>query len=181
MHRNEYEKRYVKAGLEQLKPYLLSDELFWNLSLARPEGRPPYPQLTLGNLLLAAHVLRCLDGQTGELKRMDEERREWASAWSAKAAREYAYRLKQWTRSADDFAGSQSISPSALATDIRNRALLELLGEELEADERAGLGGPESVDRRLRSLTQSGEFLWDAELESCFSRERFWFLYQRPR
>ena len=180
MRRYQYEKRYLRAGLEQIKPYLLANELFWNLGLANPKERPPYPQLTLGNLLLSAHILGCVDAEAKELAKLDKERREWASAWRVKAARDYEYRLNQWNQTVEDFSQDGSFSEFALATEVRNRALLELLGAELGADERAGLGSPASADTRLRRFTQSGEFLWDAEVEDCFGAERYWFLYSQP-
>ena len=49
----EYDLRYLKAGIEQLESYLLSSDVYWSIGTRAPAGETPYPQLTIGGLLLA--------------------------------------------------------------------------------------------------------------------------------
>lgn len=42
----EYDLRYIRAGLDVLEEYLLSDEVFWPIGVNPPVGDPEYPRLT---------------------------------------------------------------------------------------------------------------------------------------
>ena len=84
MNRIEYEAEYVKAGLEHFKPFLLSPEIFWNIYLSRPAKQAPYPQLSLGNMLLAIHILKSGVKLEDHLELIDSYKsikREWVRAW----------------------------------------------------------------------------------------------------
>ncbi len=182
MKRNEYESNYLAEGLEQLKPYLLSGELFWNLGLGKPKGLPPYPQMTLGNLLFSAQVLT---GEAGKdaanlLAKLWGMRDEWAGAWAKKAGKEYEYRLKQWARAIEEFQNAGRVSPAALSTEVRTRVLLELVRDQVELDELERLASPLSLDALFKQLTRAGDFVWDEELTADFDKGRFWFLYRQP-
>ena len=54
----DYDLRYFKAGVEELQDYLLSDNMFWSLDAKTEVNEPVFPNLTLGNLLLAEKRLR---------------------------------------------------------------------------------------------------------------------------
>ena len=173
----EYEQHFFDEGLEQLKPYLLSDEVFWALGLRTPKGQPPYPPLTLGNLLLTAAKLAARD-DTAQA-RIKDVRDEWREAWARKAEKEFGVRLRQWSRFMADFGEAPERYRATLGSELRTRALLALLGEELAqttwASEVAGL------DARLRGLTEEGDFVWAPEIEAAFGREAYWFLYRQPK
>ena len=49
----EYDLRYLRASVELLKNYLFSKDIYWSIGISAERGAPPYPQLTLGNMLLA--------------------------------------------------------------------------------------------------------------------------------
>ena len=48
----QYEIRFLEAAAPELKRYLLSEEVYWNLGLRSPAGKRPYPQFSLGWLLV---------------------------------------------------------------------------------------------------------------------------------
>ena len=52
-----YELGYLKAGIEILEDYLLSDDLYWAIGASPPPGEPAFRQLTLGGLLLSEQRL----------------------------------------------------------------------------------------------------------------------------
>jgi hypothetical protein len=164
------ESRFLSAAIEQLKDYLLSDELFWNA------GQPQ--QLTLGNLLLAQAYLKGV----GQLSAQDAERlaaikEEWRSAWEAKAQREFGARLRQWTRSLAELRQQPRQHAAYYATEVRPRALLELLAGELP-HQRDQLT---AADNQLKAITASSDFIWGGGAEKAFPKDKYWFLYVKPK
>jgi uncharacterized protein YukE len=168
--------QFLKAGLEELKDYLLSSELFWNASL--PAN---YPQLTLGNLLLAAAEVQA----AGEFLATERSQRqllldelarqkiEWRSAWERKAQKEFGSRLRQWAQYIDELGENVNRTPAHYKTDVRVRVLLELLAPEAPALR----GQLASSDARLKRLVADGGFIWDEEVKGAFSKSKYWFLW----
>lgn len=184
MNRFEYEANYLKAGLEQFKAFLLSPEIFWNLSLSRPAGHPPYPQLSLGNMLLAAHII----SSDSALKKRDELleefhafQLEWAHAWEEKAEQEYQYRLRQWSRYIDDLQGAKAQSAGSFKNDIRVRVLLELLQSQLKDEGRQAIDELNALDLRFHQLMKAADFVWPLEIKGAFATEDYWFLYRSAK
>lgn len=171
---------FLKAGLEQLKDYLLSNEVFWNLSL--PAN---YPQFSLGNLLLAAAEVQAAgasiaadSGQWRELLAdLAKQKKEWRTNWERKAQKEFGARLRQWVQYVDELAESRNRVPAHYKTDVRVRALLELLAPEAPAL-RGQLASP---DARLKRLVGDGDFIWDEEVKSAFPKNKYWFLWVKPK
>lgn len=169
---------FLKAGLEQLKDYLLSNEVFWNLSL--PAN---YPQFTLGNLLLAAAEVQAASGSMATesqwrelLADMARQKKEWRTNWERKAQKEFGARLRQWVQYVDELAESRNRVPAHYKTDVRVRVLLELLAAEAPAL-RGQLASP---DARLKRLVGDGDFIWDEEVKSAFPKGKYWFLWVKP-
>jgi hypothetical protein len=171
---------FLKAGLEQLKDYLLSNEIFWNLSL--PAN---YPQLTLGNLLLTAAELQAASGalatetsqQREFLADLAKQKKEWRTAWERKAQKEFGSRLRQWVQYVNELVANGNHTPAHYKTDVRVRVLLELLAAEAPAL-RGQLASP---DARLKRLVADGDFIWDEEVKSAFPKSKYWFLYTGPK
>ena len=96
----EYDRRYLESGIRDLESYLLSEELYWPVGVSAPAGQPPYPRLSLGNLLLFRARLEARRfhlARTAEFERLDHRmqgiRSRWLSAWRQKAQREFSLRL----------------------------------------------------------------------------------------
>ncbi len=171
---------FLKAGLEQLKDYLLSNEVFWNSGLAGS-----YPQLTLGNLLLAAQELQSANGSIAAERSQQQElftelagqKREWRAAWERKAQKEFGARLRQWVQYVDELAQNSNRLPANYTTDVRVRVLLELLAAEAPAL-RGQLASP---DARLKSLISDGDFIWEESVKGAFPKANYWFLWVKPK
>ncbi len=153
--------------MPQLKDYLLSNEIFWNIGSD--------PQLTLGNLLLAEAQLKAAGGDNKA--EIAAQKKEWHSAWQNKAKREFASRLRQWTQYIAELAEHPSRYSVQYKTEVRVRTLLELL-----ADEVPGLSSQLTApDAQLKALTASGEFVWGADAEGTFPKGRYWFLWVKVK
>jgi hypothetical protein len=183
-----YDLVYLQNGLLDLQGYLLSNELYWPVGASPPAGEPPYPRLTLGNLLLSKKRLQAqqLSGENqleiDRIKeRLDSTRSEWRVAWGKKAAREYSARLSLWRDFIQEYRKKPESNLDRYAYEVSRRVLLELLESEAEGiseEERELLAG---LDEVLRAVLVPGSFIWDKQLGSEFPKERFWYLYGVPK
>jgi hypothetical protein len=184
----EYDLRYLKAGAAELKSYLLSKELFWPLGLPAPSGEPPYPRLTLGNMLLSLARLQARrqaggldDSQESEFTRLgndiDALHQEWRTAWETKAGREFSSRMRPWKDYLAEIAEAPSSHAGYYSSQVRLRVILEILKEQLGSQLPAEVGLLPKLDTRLRAVFTTGTFLWDAELTLGFPEQQYWFLY----
>lgn len=162
--------RLLREGLPQLKDYLLSNDIFWNL------GNDP--QMTLGNLLLAKQSLDATGALSAEeSKQLAENKKEWRTAWEKKAEKEFHSRLRQWTQYLAELGEHPSRHAAHYKSDVRLRVLLELL-----AAEAPGLSHHlASLDTLLKRLTMSGDFVWDDSLKGAYPTGKYWFLYVKVK
>ena len=89
----EYDLWYLRDGIDLLENYLLSKDIYWPVGVAPPAGNPPYPQFTLGNLLLSQQRARATaqtPSQRAEFDRLNSElgaiRAHWRIAMANKEA-----------------------------------------------------------------------------------------------
>lgn len=190
MSTGEYEIRYLRAGVEALEDYLLSNELYWPIGVSAPSGARPYPRLTLGGLLLSqkrAHALSLTPEQRTELARLDERidtaRARWRVAWGNKSARGYSARLKLWRDFLEEYRAHPGDNYDRYAYEVRLRVMLHLLepeardAEEGKMIDRAEFELLDGLDQLLRAVFVPGEFIWDPKLASTFLPQPYWYLY----
>ena len=162
----EKDQAFFEEGLRELEPYLLSNELYWPSRVRTAD----FTQLTLGALLLVGTRLK----GTGLAAELVAVRSKWRSAWETKARREVHARSELWK----DFLGEARSSPNESArrypSEVRHRAILELLIEGLPERSDAAV---DALDETLRAFWLPGDFVWDAALEPVFPKKSFWFLY----
>ncbi|MEW5869370.1 MAG: hypothetical protein AB1894_08850 [Chloroflexota bacterium] len=180
------ELRFLRAGLEKLESYLLSKEIYWPVGIAARSGETPYPQMTLGALLLALRRAQALAGtpaETAEADRLalqlDATRQRWRVAWEQKAAAEFQARLTLWRNFIEEYRQEPGNHFSHYRYEVGRRVLLHLLAEqagELPEAHRALLSGLDAV---LAQVLVPGDFIWEIELEQLFPREVFWYLFGR--
>ncbi|HSS99252.1 MAG TPA: hypothetical protein VLK33_19590 [Terriglobales bacterium] len=104
-------------------------------------------------------------------------KKEWRSAWEKKAEREFVSRLRQWSNYMAELSEKPSRHAAAYQSEVRVRALLELLADEVPAL-RSQLTG---LDSKLKALTTESEFVWAMDVEAAFPKSKFWFLWVSPR
>lgn len=165
---SEKDKAFFLAGLQQLEPYLLSKELYWHISPHTID----FTQLTLGALLLVCERLKGWgDADAMELAmQLDAVRLKWRSAWEEKARREVRARSELWK----DFIAGREASPSQYPYQVRLRAILTLLLDDLREAPSKALA---SLDLHLKRRLHGGAFVWDVKLQARFPQDKFWFLY----
>ncbi|OGO12056.1 MAG: hypothetical protein A2Y53_09280 [Chloroflexi bacterium RBG_16_47_49] len=180
----EYDLRYIKAGLEILEEYLLSDDVFWPLGVKPPEGDPDYPRLTLDWLLLirtrlAAHPTS--GDQKNQVEQVISElelnRSKWRVAWERKAAHCYQVRERMWRDYIQEYQDNPQENADRYRYEVRLRVMLELLKSEFRPQ---NIGEGDlllSLDSYLKSTLIPGSFIWDPEIQAGFPRNTYWFLY----
>jgi hypothetical protein len=184
MHSADYELRYLEAGIDVLEDYLFSSEIYWPIGATAPAGTTPYPQLTLGGLLLAIKraQARAADAeQQARLARIEEQidavRTRWRSAWGKKAAREYGSRLNLWRDFLEEYRQRPHDNSNRYAYEVRRRVQLQLLEPEADAIPQVQLDLKNGLDKLLYSIFIPGEFIWENDLATSFPADPFWYLY----
>jgi len=159
MSKLDQDLQYLDASLSELQDYLLSKVLYWTLSASSS-----LPPLTLGGLLLARQRLGPrADAQAAQIESL---RSKWRTAWDAKASHEVRARGDLWRNYLQDYRESPGSYVSEYAQQIRNRAMIVLLGEESDP-----------LDESVKSMFVAGDFVWESECAGYFPRDVFWFLY----
>ncbi len=168
---------FYRMGVQELKDYLLSDQLFWPLT-----GN--LPRLTLGSLLLARERLRAwplesaLQADGARLsQRMEAVHERWRSAWERKAAWEYRSRLNQWRHFLEDYRREGKGNAAYYPQEVKLRVMLDLLEPHLPEDSDHSVL-PE-LDKLLRRHFEQGDFVWEPELKDAFPNPPYWYLYGR--
>lgn len=184
----EYDLRYIEAASELLKDYLLSKDIYRPIGIIAPRELPPYPMMTLGNLLLArlrASARALTPGEQTDLRRLEAEiesiRGRWRAAWERKAIDEYRARLRLWGNYLDEYRKDPGLHAGRYSYEINRRVLLEILATEateLPPEQVSLLAG---LDKLVRAFFIAGPFIWDEDLAHSFPKETYWYLYGHLR
>jgi len=166
-------------GVGELKEYLLSNEIYWNLS--------GFPRLTIGSLLLSRIYLKksklVSDDQVTFQEadtHLDEIKLKWRVAWENKILNEIGSRFTLWQNYLTDYLGDPDESVEAYPREVRWRVMLQLLSNEINGayKERTILS---ILDERLKPNFIPGNFLWSTNLIKAFPQGEYWYLYGRLR
>src|SRR5579859_5041693 len=170
----EEDVRAVGAMAASLVPYIYQSAVF--------SGMPgPLPSLTIGGLLLRLHRLRALTKLlTAEQQRVvetaqkqfDDVRAQWSVAYEEKLKHELPSRLRSLNQFLID-CGDKRFCAEIYPSEIEKRVMVTHL--QSEADARHALEPSteaqiNSIDGRVRALTEPGEFVWDKRLLVAYPR-----------
>lgn len=176
----------VEAMASEMDEYLRNDVLFW------PMAQSELPRLTLGGFLMRQHrllALRNLLSQSEEerlRKALDQYHgalEEKVVRFEEKAHEELEARLRQWQNYIAEL--KQGIGVAYYESAVEPRAMIEALISQLrthpyklqeEAPRKLAV-----LDRELRQVWEAGEFVWPEAWTIAYPREKYWWLYGRPR
>jgi hypothetical protein len=180
----DYDLRYLQAGIELLETYLFSKDVYWPVGIHAQAGEPPYPQLTIGNLMLAlrrAKVRSFEPAQKAEVARLESELNaihdRWPENWEEKAAECFRARLNLWRDFMEEYRISHEANADRYAYEVGRRVLLELLQFETTLIPAAELDLLNGLDGLLQAVFIPGEFIWESNLQPAFPKELFWYLW----
>jgi hypothetical protein len=164
---------YLRAGIPELKQYLLSKEIYWPLTTREYQ----LPRLTIGCVLLARTRLQGFNQDNDQyFPQLESLRTSWRVAWEKKAGREYKARLELWKNYLMDYQLAPEQQADAYQHEVRLRTMLHLLSEEL-TDQPAEGSVLFQLDRVLSSALIRSDFIWENELKKVFPAEVYWYLY----
>jgi len=131
---------------DQLEDYLLSDKLFWQISVETPLGTRQ-PKMTLGSLYERLQELKAHIDELGpnDRQRLEKIERAWEEArkrfpeqWQEKLRREFKSYMNNWTYFLEQRATNPERWAQEYKFEVRNRErarlVLQLLGPEAAAD-----------------------------------------------
>ncbi len=178
--------RSAEVMAARLTPYVYEDELY---------GQMPgdLPKLTIGGLLMRLNRLSAISNLLGPTQQaalqkareqLDKVRKDWRVAYEGKLQRELQIRISSLEQFLAECAEDVRRCADNYPSSIEKRVMAEALKDEadnlnaLPAALRAGLT---SVDNKLHRYVVPGDFIWDRRLEPAYPRDKYWFLYIRPK
>ena len=168
---------FLEHAVDEIKDYILSDQLFWPMGSDR---------LTIGVLLLALQRLKTTDqGSDQKLSEMETKiaafRIQWRTNWSNKALLEFKSRLRQWELALSELLSKDQEPPVLYRHEVTLRVLLEILCGEMIQPDTQDIAHMNLLDQKLRSASTRHGFVWEPALEEGFPEQTYWYLYVLPR
>jgi hypothetical protein len=183
-----YDLEYLKAGLTILEDYLLSSDIYWTIGASPPAGEQPFPQLTLGGMLLTRERLACSKLEQTIAREFEQVDREleamlthWKVALGHKAGHEFRARLKLWRDYLEDLREQPENHIDRFAYEVQRRVMLDLLRRIASDIPKAEIDLLEALDKLLKLLLEPGEFTWSKRCQAAFPQQNYWYLYGKPR
>ncbi len=176
---------FIRAAVDSLQDYLLSSELYWPL-FVHPKEKVTgnLLQLTIGNLILTQARLQGYPWAAGPLseltdanQKIAQTRERWKSAWIKKAVQEIPARIKLWRNYVEELCDQPHAQAASYPFQVRWRTALHFLEHEIAGKADMDLSSIKDLDLRLKRITRPADFVWEAEIESAFPKETFWYLY----
>lgn len=178
----------LEAMAAEMDEYLRYDNLFWPLSDST------LPRLTLGGYLMRQHRLLALR------KMLDEEEKarlnaaeeqfnaalvEKVVAFENKAHEELRARLRQWNEYLRELQQVSLAAGDYYASAVETRAMIAALLNKLETRpyklDRRVFNEVAAYDRVLANYWEAGDLIWPEDWAAAYPRQRYWWLYGRPR
>lgn len=180
--------KILEAMAAEMDEYLRNGNLFWPLSDSS------LPRLTLGGYLMRQHRLLALRHQLSDtdqerlaaaVAQFDEALEEKVVALEQRAHEEVRARLRQWNEYLKELRDPSMSAGDYYRSAVETRAMLAALVNQLESPpyrlDRRVLNELASFDRVLANYWEAGEFIWPEEWAEAYPRQRYWWLYGRPR
>jgi len=179
----------VRAMIDELQDYLLGDDVYRTLIVVTRRGEERI-QSSCGDLLARLHKLegqnRLLStAQSEELaafrRRMEAVTKTLQERFHALMEREIRARLNSLQWYLDDCDEDRRQCRVEYPFEIRNRQriaeMLKVLGEKTPQEIRDKTA---AIDRRLREMTVSADFVWDERVREVYPQAEYWYLYALP-
>jgi hypothetical protein len=183
----KYDLGYLRAALEILDTYLLSEDLFWPLNSEAPIGETMFPRLTIGGILLSMARLQArpiLPYQSSQFQNLvvalDHYRSDMRVAWERKSRREFISRLDQWKHYINELSMNPDENIPFYGSEVRLRLLLDLLEDEITPVDDIYVTSLLQMDKILQAVFIKGGFIWDSVLSPGFNQEKYWYLWGKP-
>jgi hypothetical protein len=190
---SEYEILQTDIGIlekmvAEMGDYLDSGCTYWVIE----EGK--LPRLTLGGYLMRQHRLAilCKDLQEADQQRLQKAMAKFAEVleervvrFEKKAHQELHDRLREWMGHLRSMTTFKTERTANYANVVDTRAVIEATIDKLQTPpyrlEEQVLEELEALDQNLGNRWQEGEFAWPVIWQAAYPREKYWWLYGRPK
>jgi 5-carboxymethyl-2-hydroxymuconate isomerase len=179
----------IREMAHEFQNYILGDEVYRTLTIRVGRGDEQI-QSSGGDLLARLHKLEAqrnkltADHQQefSELRRQIEElMSDFHTRFHALLERETKARLNSLKWFLDECQENRRQCRVQYPFEIRNRQRIAEIWKVLGQNPPQGMRGQiDAIDRRLRGLTISADFVWDEQVRSIYPREEYWYLYALP-
>jgi septal ring factor EnvC (AmiA/AmiB activator) len=179
----------VKTMASELKNYLLRDDVYFTIEVQTPAGSERI-QMSSGDLLsrlrrLVVQKDRLTDEQRSELEAVQKEiadvTRAMRKLYVPLLIREAKARLSSLKWFLDECRDNRRYCRSEYPYEIRNRQrlteVLGALGDDTPDDIKRSVA---EIDRRIGSVAQPADFVWDERVQDVYPRDKYWYLYMLP-
>jgi hypothetical protein len=179
----------AEAMVAELEEYIVKDDLYRTLIIHTSSGDQNV-RMTGGDLLARLHRLQ---GERASLPPAQQARLDAAqksadtiiyslrTRFHARLQREMKARLDSLRWYLDECDEDRARCRTNFPFEMRNRQrveeILKQLGKDLPQDLTNLL---KQVDRRIRTVAQGSDFIWDPRVRLVYPPERYWYLYLRP-
>lgn len=185
----ECENLVLEEILSEWEPFLFSSDVYWQAQIKGNNVPVSYKKIRIspGRLLISVKLLSDIEDEHSSLKKEVQENltrfftltNQWKANWEKKILMELPIRTRQWQRIIQDLGHDRDYSSHQLANDVQIRLMLDLLVEQIGASEKAEFDQLLKIeDMKFKSLTFDNSFLWDENLSTYFTKDRFWYLYR---
>ncbi len=185
----DYKLSLLELQLEEFEAYLLSNQLYWPLSMHKSAGSESL-RLTTGNLLLNINDISAHLEQLSEVQKQDfynqmnvwnRMHQAWLSTMQKKALLELSSRINLWSAYLTELKDNKDLAEH-YKVEIRNRVICSLLADHTrETSEYFSIHRKITLlDQQLNQMFQKGEFIWPENLKDIYPEDEFWFLYGQP-
>ena len=191
---SERDLQILEGMADQVRTYLIEDELFWPIPGRLRGGMP---RLTLGGYLLRRHRLTALRGSLSAdqqarldaaLAVFDAALSEWSVHATRKMLREWDVRINLLTQFLKDCEREDASSClDGWPNQAKVRTIVHHLAGALEAAgalETSHKADVRRIDNGLRRFLLSGDdqqFLWSPDLAPVYPRDAYWWLWVVPQ
>ncbi len=184
MWKVELEEEILKEILSDWKPFLFSNEIYWQLNVSNKEFLPSERRIRIsaGRLLISELILqnqKKLDIDS-ILNQFIELRNKWLANWQKKVSEELPVRIRQWNQFINDLRVDSEFSQPQMNSKLQVRLMIGLLIDELDEFERGQhLQQLTILDKKYKYSTLESGFIWESELMEIFPLEKYWYLYRK--
>jgi len=178
------ETAILQETLPTWESFLLSKENFRQIYLIDKNISSEYRhvRISCGRILVSIYLLNesSLNNSGSFVDQFLQIKRKWLSNWRIKVAEEIPIRTRQWNQFVIDLNKYKNFPKPQMINQLQVRLMLELLLDELEEsqDIEEFTDQIAIIDLKYKYGTTEDGFVWSKDLDSCFPKDKFWFLYR---
>jgi hypothetical protein len=181
------ELSYLYEALPLLDQYLGSKDGIWQLPGIAKDPGISFSILTIGVVLFILKRVKTrslpekLTTERGDFEtRIFQSKIHNEHLWMKKVGQDLSARMRLWQTYLEEYQNDPVAGKASYPNQVSQRVIIQLLNEE--QDTGSLLLVPlqfmlQTMDAILKNAFVPGDFIWENELASGFSKDTYWYLY----